>query len=110
MFHPALSFLFALAAGLAAGGFSATVAQEITGVAPAFVPPYVRRSRLATSLATTALLGPYMLFNEALAAHAENRVSGQIVVTSAAVALGWALAAGIVLVFLAGEFASLLQS
>lgn len=100
------SLFFALAAGLAAGGLAATAAQMLTGLAPGFFPPYVRRSRFLTSLATTALIGPYMLFNEALAAHAEERIAAPALVTSALFALGWALASGIVLVFLAGQLAS----
>ncbi len=104
-----VSFLgFALASGLAAGGIVATAAQMLTGQAPCFEPPFVRPSRIVRSLAVTALLGPYMLFNEALAARQERRIPPAIVVTSAALSLGWALASGVVLVFLAGEIVSLL--
>lgn len=99
------SALIALAAGLAAGGMGASIAQEITGRAPRFAPPYVRGDKILVSLAITALLGPYMLFNEALSARRDGRIGDVIVATSAALALGWALAGGVVLVFLAGALA-----
>ncbi|MBK8458149.1 MAG: hypothetical protein IPL47_14460 [Phyllobacteriaceae bacterium] len=95
--------LIALAAGLAAGGMAASIAQEITGRPPGFAPPFVRPGHIIASLAVTALIGPYMLFNEALAAWREERIGPVIVATSGAIALGWALACGIVLVFLAGR-------
>ncbi len=98
--------LIALAAGLAAGGMGASIAQEITGRAPRFAPPYVRNDQILASLAITAVLGPYMLFNEALNARREERIGDVIVATSAALALGWALAGGVVLVFLVGTLAA----
>jgi hypothetical protein len=104
-----VSFLgFALASGLAAGGIVATAAQMLTGQAPCFEPPFVRPSRIVRSLAVTALLGPYMLFNEALAAWEEQRIPPIVVATSGALSLGWALASGVVLVFLAGQVVSFL--
>lgn len=97
------ALFLSLAFGLAAGGFAGALAQQLTGAPPRFLPPYVRRERFAASLAITALLGPYMLFNEALAARCEGRGNAALIAIAAALALGWALLSGIVVTFLAGQ-------
>lgn len=93
----------ALAFGLAAGGFAASLAQQLTGLLPLFRAPFVREERLGASLALTALIGPYMLFNEALLARREARIGSALVAVSGAMALGWALSSGIVLTYFAGQ-------
>lgn len=104
---PVALVCFALAAGLAAGGLAGSVAEAFTGVRVGFAPPYVRRGNPVASLAVSTVLGPFMLLNEALRAHDEGRIGSGLVATSAAISLGWALAAGIVLVFAATRIASL---
>ena len=61
-------------------------------------------------LALSAVLGPYMLFNEALTAHRAARIAPSVLIAAAGAALAWALAAGIVLVFLVGGAARMVAA
>lgn len=100
----------ALAFGLAVGGLAGAVAEWWTGRRLAFRPPYVDPGRIGAALALSAVLGPYMLFNEALAAHRAARIAPSVLIAAAGAALAWALAAGIVLVFLVGGAARMVAA
>ena len=72
-----------------------------TGCRLSLSPPFVRPERLAQTLWRTALAGPFMLANEALACRRSGRM-GDLPTAAAMLACGiWALAQGVILVSLA---------
>lgn len=87
---------FALAVGLTIAGFAGSVMEIAVGARLRLAPPFVDRRRIALSLAASFAAGPYMLVNDALVARAARRIGGPALAACVAIALGWALATGIV--------------
>ncbi|MFZ1680310.1 MAG: hypothetical protein WAT70_04765 [Rhizobiaceae bacterium] len=101
MFWVITTIAYALAAGLAFGGMAATLIREFGGGEPRFRPPFADPAHVLRSLGITLAAGPYMLANEAIAARREGAISGLSFATALLLCAAWALAAGVVLVFLA---------
>lgn len=87
---------FALAVGLTVAGFAGSVMEIAAGARLCLAPPFVDRRRIALSLAASFAAGPYMLVNDALDARAARRIGLPALAACVAIALGWALATGIV--------------
>ncbi len=101
------SLLFVFLAGLTLCGLSGTLLQILTGERLGFGPPFLRRDRLAASLAMTMVAGPFMLFNDALKARRYGRMGNPELVGAAAVCVVWLLSLGVLvleLVLLLGQF------
>lgn len=94
-------FAYALAAGLTVCGLVGTVAEIAAGRRLGFRPPFVVRERFGLSLALTFAAGPFMLANEALAAHRAGLIERSVLALCTAGAVVWAMAAGVVIVELA---------
>ncbi|MET0599864.1 MAG: hypothetical protein ABWZ57_18575 [Mesorhizobium sp.] len=93
--------LLAFASGLTLSGLSGSILELATGCRLSLSPPFVRPERLAQTLWRTALAGPFMLANEALACRRSGRM-GDLPTAAAMLACGiWALAQGVILVSLA---------
>lgn len=101
MFLVVTTLAYALAAGLAFGGMAATLIREFCGDEPRFQPPFADSAHVLRSLGITLAAGPYMLANEAIAARRAGSISGLSFATALLLCVAWALAAGVVLVFLA---------
>ena len=100
--------VFAFAVGLTLAGLVACIVEIATGSPVLFAEPPLSRRRLALSLVLTALAGPFMLGNEALAARADGRIGRVRLATFTLVAGTWALALGVLSVALAGRLFVLL--
>jgi hypothetical protein len=70
----------------------------------------VSPAHVLRSLAATASAGPFMLVNDALAAHRQHRVSALALASCFCTALFWTLALGIVLIGIASWAKGLLVS
>lgn len=92
---------FAFLVGLTACGLAGSMMELASGRRLAFAEPYVSPAHVVRSLAATAFAGPFMLFNDALAARSEQRLSALALASCACTGLAWALALGVVLVGLA---------
>lgn len=68
--------------------------------------PFVSADHILRSLALIAIAGPYLLFCELKAARSESDTSLTLLLAGLAVANGWALALGIVLVELMSVLAT----
>lgn len=99
--HPLLLTAFAFLAGLTACGLVSTVMELACGRRLAFVEPYVSSGHVVRSLAATAFAGPFMLVNDALAAHRDRRISLPGLLSCLCTAMLWATALGVLLVNLA---------
>lgn len=98
---PVEALLFALMAGLTVTGIAASVMEFFALRTVSFDEPFVSSTRIVRSLAATAAAGPFMLFNDALAARREGRISPIALVSCACASCTWAMATGIVVVSLA---------
>lgn len=99
--HPLLLTAFAFVTGLTAGGLVSTPMELLCGRRLAFAEPFISSSHLARSLAATAFAGPFMLVNEAVAAHSARNISRLSLLSCLCTAMLWALALGVVLLELA---------
>lgn len=90
-----------LLVGLTAGGLVGSALEAGTGVRLRLGAPFIRREGLALSLAVAAVTGPYMLVNEALAASRRGTLRPLGVAMTAALALAWLAATGVLIVELA---------
>jgi membrane-bound metal-dependent hydrolase YbcI (DUF457 family) len=88
---------FAFPVGLTACGLAATALEMAGGRRLAFAEPYVSPRHMLRTLAAVAVAGPYMLMNDALAAHRARRISLVMLASCGCTALVWALALGFVL-------------
>lgn len=88
-------FGFALVTGLTVSGLAASLASILMQAPAGFREPFVSRDRFFPSLLITAIAGPIMLFNEAVASLKHRRVGLVFFVFCAATVAGWALALGI---------------
>ena len=86
---------FAFLVGMTACGLAGSLMELATGRRLAFAEPYVSPAHVLRSLAATAFAGPFMLFNDALAARREGRLSTLALVSCACTGLAWALALGV---------------
>jgi hypothetical protein len=98
--QPLLLGAFAFLTGLTAGGLVSTVLELLCGRPLAFVEPYVSPDHVVRTLAATALAGPFMLVNDAIAARRERRISLLGLLSCLCTAMLWALALGVVLLAL----------
>jgi hypothetical protein len=98
--HPLLLTAFAFLTGLTACGLVSTVLELVFGRRLAFVEPYVSSDHVVRSLAAAAFAGPFMLVNDAVAAHRERRISWIGLMSCLATATLWALALGVVILTL----------
>jgi hypothetical protein len=87
---------FAFLVGLTVCGLAGSAMELACGRRLAFVEPYVSPAHVLRSLAATALAGPFMLFNDALAARRAGRISWPALASCGCTALMWTLALGIV--------------
>jgi len=99
--HPLLLGVFAFLTGLTACGLTGTVLELACGRRLAFVEPYVSSGHVVRSLAAAAFAGPFMLLNDAIAAHGERRISSLGLLSCLCTAMLWTLALGGVLMGLA---------
>ena len=99
--HPLLLTVFAFVVGLTACGLASTVMEIVGGRRLAFVEPYVSSDHVVRSLAATAFAGPFMLVNDALAAHRDRRISLPGLLSCLCTAMLWATALGVLLMGLA---------
>jgi hypothetical protein len=95
--HALLLTGFAFLTGLTACGLVSTVLELSCGRRLAFVEPYVSSHHVVRSLAATAVAGPFMLLNDALAARREGRISSPGLLSCVCTAMLWALALGVVI-------------
>lgn len=89
--------LFAFLVGLTASGLICSALEIVFGRRLAFAEPFMSGSHVVRSLAVAAFAGPFMLFNEALAAYRQRHITGMALVSCAGSACLWALALGVVL-------------
>lgn len=101
--------LFAFAVGLTVLGVAGTLLEIAAGRRLSFAEPFVTRASVARSLAASALAGPYMLVNDALAAWRDGGVNAVQFATCLMLATGWVLAAGIVAIDLVLRLSALLS-
>lgn len=106
--HALALFAYALAAGLTLAGLAGSAIEIAHGRRLDFRPPFVMPGRIGRSLATTVAAGPFMLANEALAAHRAGAIATPALALCALAAALWSTATGIVVVELALLAASLL--
>lgn len=107
MTHIAM-FAYALAVGLTLAGIVATLVELTNGRRIGFRPPFVTADRFALSLALTAVAGPAMIANEAIAAHREGVIAWPALGVCLAIAVTWCMATGILFVDLALALSRLL--
>lgn len=101
---------FAFVAGLTVCGLAGSAMELACGRRLAFVEPYVSPAHVLRSLAATAFAGPFMLFNDALAARRERRISAPALASCGVTAMLWALALGVVVLGVASWAGILLVS
>jgi len=92
----ALAFVFA--AGLTVCGIAGSLLQIATGTKLGFGPPFMRRERVAVSLATSVVAGPYMMLNDALMLRRVGRIGWRGVALFAALGTIWTMAVGVLAV------------
>lgn len=100
--------LFAFLAGLTLAGIVATIVEIVTEAPVCFAEPHLSPRRIARSVALTAIAGPFMLGNEALAAYDRGTINKARLSVYMMVAGAWALALGVLTVSLATALANLL--
>ncbi len=89
-----ISFVFSC--GLVFSGLGGAVLEMWAGRRLAFADPFVSRSHVWRSLWMTALSGPFMLVNEALAALKERHIGVPSVISCVALSATWVFMTGIV--------------
>lgn len=99
--HDVAAFAYALAVGLTFCGLSGSAIELAMGRRLCLGPPFVTRGQPGRSLALTLAAGPFMLANEAIAAHRAGAIGRPVLVLCAAGAVVWAAATGIAVVELA---------
>ena len=90
--------LFAFLVGLTASGLLCSALELVFGRRLAFAEPFMSGSHVVRSLALAAFAGPFMLFNEALAAYRQRHITGMALASCAGSACLWALALGVPLI------------
>ncbi|MBZ9676905.1 DUF6949 family protein [Mesorhizobium sp. ES1-1] len=93
--------LFAFVVGLTACGLLGSMMESISGRKLAFAEPYLSPSHVLRSLAAAACAGPFMLFNDALDARRDGRISLLMLMSCACTAIAWTLALGVVVLAIA---------
>lgn len=106
--EPIFTIAFAFLVGVTACGLAGSALELLAGRRLAFTEPYVSPSHVLRSLGMTALVGPLMLGNDALAAYRERRLSAAALASCGCTALLWCLALGVVLIAVLRAAAALL--
>lgn len=101
---------FAFLAGVTVCGLAGSAMELVAGRRLTFAEPYMARAHFLRSLAVTLFAGPFMLVNDALAAHRGRCVSTLALLSCMCTALVWTFAMGIVAVGVASWAAGLLSS
>lgn len=94
----AQSLLFVFLAGLTLCGLTGSFMQILTGAQLGFSPPYVRRDRLALSLAAAVLAGPFMLLNDAFKARNLGRFGNRELLAAGVVSFIWLMSLGVLII------------
>lgn len=100
---------FAFLVGLTLCGLAGSIMELVSGRRLAFAAPYVSPAHVARSLAMTVAAGPFMLVNDALDAHREQRLSSAGLGSCMCTAVIWLMALGVVTITVASVVASLLS-
>lgn len=100
---------FAFLVGLTLCGLAGSVMELVSGRRLAFAAPYVTPAHVVRSLAMTVAVGPFMLVNDALDAHREERLSTAGLGSCMFTAVIWLMALGVVTITVASVAASLLS-
>jgi hypothetical protein len=100
---------FAFLVGLTLCGLAGSIMELVSGRRLAFAAPYVTPAHVARSLAMTVAAGPFMLVNDALDAHREQRLSTAGLGSCMCTAVIWLMALGVVTITVASVVASLLS-
>jgi hypothetical protein len=100
---------FAFLVGLTLCGLAGSVMELVSGRRLAFAAPYVTPAHVVRSLAMTVAAGPFMLVNDALDAHREQRLSTAGLGSCMCTAVIWLMALGVVTITVASVVASLLS-
>lgn len=87
---------FALAAGLTFSGLAGTVIELVCRRRLLLGEPFLSAANLSRSMVLVLLAGPFMTFNEALAAIRERRIGPLAFAGIAGLVLLWLAAVGIV--------------
>jgi hypothetical protein len=103
---PSSLFAYAYLVGIAFSACAAAFAELLAKKPAGMREPFVSASHILRSLALVGIAGPYLLVCELKAVSREASVPALLALAGLAVANGWALALGIVLV----EAMSLLTS
>lgn len=82
--------------GLTVAGLAGSTMELVFRQRLRLSAPFVQRERILLSLAATAVAGPFMLANEALASFRARRIGAAALAISMAVSFVWVLATGIV--------------
>lgn len=101
--------VFAFLVGLTACGLAGSVMEMASGRRLAFVEPYVSASHIFRSLGVTAVAGPFMLFNDALGAYRQSRLTAMELASCACTGSAWLLALGVALIAVAQKIGVLLS-
>ena len=100
---------FAFLVGLTLCGLAGSIMELVSGRRLAFAAPYVTPAHVVRSLAMTVAAGPFMLVNDALDAHREQRLSTTGLGSCMFTAVIWLMALGVVTITVASVVASLLS-
>lgn len=100
---------FAFLVGLTLCGLAGSIMELVSGRRLAFAAPYVTPAHVARSLAMTVAAGPFMLVNDALDAHREQRLSTAGLGSCMCTAVIWLMALGVVTITVASVVDSLLS-
>lgn len=100
---------FAFLVGLTLCGLAGSIMEMVSGRRLAFAAPYVTPAHVFRSLAMTVAAGPFMLVNDALDAHREQRLSTAGLGSCMCTAVVWLMALGVVTITIASLVGSLLS-
>jgi len=100
---------FAFLVGLTLCGLAGSIMEMVSGRRLAFAAPYVTPAHVFRSLTMTVAAGPFMLVNDALDAHREQRLSTAGLGSCMCTAVVWLMALGVVTITIASLVGSLLS-
>ncbi len=103
---PVSATAFAFLAGLTVCGLAGSFMELATGRLLSLAAPFISPGHVVRSTCSTAIAGPFMLLNDALAWRRADRISTPLLCALAGLAGIWLLATGVVTLALA-SFAAL---